>query len=114
MKRILHFLVLICLVLILATCNNAQDSLAWLDDMILNLEGENGNSCIHEVRRYDYDGEYVYYFESECQDGISVLYDKNGNEIGAIGGYVYVESGVILDFQENRTNPLIVWKKLHD
>lgn len=108
-KKKISLLVGILLLLLTMACDVGSDPLNWLYNDISNMENGTGDQCVGSIWRYDYNGGEVYYFRTRCADGISILYNSNGYEIGAEGGYVGIQTGVIVDFHENRENGVLIW-----
>jgi len=113
MKRS-KILLSILLLLLTMACDVGPDPLAWLYSDISNMENGTGDQCVGSIWRYDYNGSEVYFFRTRCADGISILYNSSGHEIGAEGGYVGIQTGVIVDFHENRENGVLIWEKAEE
>lgn len=64
-----------------------------------------------EIKEYEYNGQKVYLFSSNCCDQYNVLYDKNCNMICApSGGFAGRGDGKCADFFEVAKFIRVVWK----
>jgi hypothetical protein len=110
MKKII---LMIMISVVLVSCNTEPNPLAWLDDMVRDIQRDPSNSCIDQIWEYEYDGGTVYYFSSgACCDGFNYLYDSEGNQIGMSGGFAGIMTGEMESFLQNRTNGTIYWERL--
>ncbi len=82
---------------------------AWLYTKILALENDSTYSCVGSIWRYEYEGEYVFYFSSKCADGMTYLYNYEGSIIGSAGGFTGIQTGVILNFWGKKENGVKIW-----
>lgn len=64
-----------------------------------------------EVHEYQYKGQRVFYFSSNCCDQYNILYDENCNVICApVGGITGKGDNKCADFKETAKETRLIWK----
>jgi hypothetical protein len=83
----------------------------WVENLIVQFKSEPLGNPPQSIWRYNYNGQIVYYVPAQCCDQFSMLYDSDGNIIGAPdGGITGDGDGSITDFFTVRTNEKLIWK----
>ena len=96
-----------------STINNVEpySDLAWLNRLILKMQADSVGNPPQSIWKYDYNNATVFYVPPQCCDQFSILYDVNGNILGAPdGGITGTGDGKFPDFFTARTNEVLIWK----
>ena len=65
-----------------------------------------------KIWQYTYQGQVVYYMQTDCCDNFNYLYDSKCNLICAPdGGFTGQGDGKCRDFFSARTNEILLWEK---
>lgn len=96
------------------SARNLTDSLklpVCLRLMIDQFKGEEKQNPPRSIYQYSYNGKTVYYVTPPCCDFFSDLYDSSCVLIGhPDGGFTGKGDGKLSDFNNKRTNEMLVWK----
>ncbi len=106
---------LLFLILMLVACNRHRTgkSIANLpkciEEKIASLKKMNETPIY--IKRYEYNGEMVYYMKSACCDKFNVVYDSHCNVLGhPDGGLTGKGDGSLPDFRALAKNGIEVWR----
>ena len=92
--------------------DRARGKLAWLEEVIENLEHSAAASdTTVYIARYSYKGETVYYVSPRCCDVPSELYDARGALLcEPDGGFTGHGDGRCGEFLQLRQNEKVIWR----
>jgi hypothetical protein len=96
-----------------STVNQVEpySDVSWLNLLIEKMQSDPVGNPPQSIWKYEYRNTTVFYVPPQCCDQYSVLYDINGNVLGAPdGGITGTGDGNVPDFFTARTNELLIWK----
>ncbi len=96
-----------------STINQVEpySDLSWLNLLIEKMQSEPVGNPPQSIWKYEYKNTTVFYVPPQCCDQYSVLYNINGNVLGAPdGGITGTGDGTLPDFFNLRTKEELVWK----
>jgi hypothetical protein len=108
-----YFGVIIIILIILVGCSQATQvgNPDWVEKLIKQYESEPVGDPPLSIRRYEYQGQVVYFVSARCCDIYSILYDADGNVLCApSGGIAGAGDGRCTDFFNQRTNEQLIWQ----
>lgn len=113
MKTRLFTLISLCLLIIGCSQSTSLDNPDWVEELIEQFKSESVGNPPQSIWQYKYHEQIVYYIPAQCCDQFSVLYDEEGNELGAPdGGITGSGDGRFTDFFTFRTDEKLIWKDL--